>query len=329
MAEKIVPEDWKRLLKAEVNTQYFWGAAGAIALFAVLVCGALLVRASMVARPTAPMDPAVEKEAQDRKQALENAKTLFSAGKYEQSLALSRQVLARSPGNRQARQYAQMAENALAGRAEEQRRSAQADSSLEAARAALAESRYEDAVRHADEALSLDGGKVEARDLKDQATAKLAEVKAAEAESVRKKREEKKVASARRQPTTAPAARAEHTVPAPAAAPAAASGPGTLKLLFDSPISEGSIMIYVNDEKALQKPFDFSKKAGFFKRVEGTGTVEAPITVKPGPVNVKVWLYAKGLTGAAFTTTSGQVGQGETRTLKLEYSGNKLSAQIQ
>ncbi len=325
---RLIGEDWKHWLKSEVNTPYFWGAAGAIALFAFLVCGALLLRASMAARPTAPMDPAVEKEALDRKQALENAKTLFSAGKYEQSLGLLRQVLSHSPGNEQARQYAQMAENALAGRAEQQRRSAEADSSLDAARAALAGSRYEDAVRYADEALALDGGKVEAQELKNQATAKLAEAKSAQAEAARKRRDEK-VASVRHQPTAAPAARAEHAAPTPAAAPAAAAGPGTLRLLFDSPISEGSIMIYVNDEKVLQKPFDFSKKVGFFKRVEGTGTVEEPITVKPGSVNVKVWLYGKGLTATAFTTVTGQISGGETRTLRLEYSGKKLSAHIQ
>ncbi len=224
-----------------------------------------------------------------------------------------------------------MAENALAGRAEEMRKGTQAAGSVEAARAALAENRYEDAVRHADEALAVDAGKTDAQDIKTQATARIAEARAAEAEAARKKRtEEKKVASARRQPTAAAQARAEHTVAAPAApTEGVAAGPATLRLVFESPISEGSVMVYVNDEKALQKAFDFSKKAGLFKRVDGTGTVEAPIPVKAGPVTVKVWLSGKGLSAAAFTTVAGQLAGGETRTLKLDYSGKQLTAHIQ
>jgi tetratricopeptide (TPR) repeat protein len=324
---KLLDRDWKRLLRAEVNAPYFWGAAGAAAVFVLLVCGALLTRASLVARPTAPMDPAVEKETLERKRALEDAKKLFSAGNYERSLALLRQVLARSPGNQQARQYAQMAENALAGRAEEARKGEEANKILESARAAFSENKYEDAVRYADEALVLDGGKIEAQQLKDQAQAKIAEARAAEVVAARKKKEEKKPVAARRQPTAAPA-RARN---APTAAPTAVAvaGPATLRLHFESPISEGSVMVYVNDEKVLQKSFDFSKKVSFFKRVEGTGTVEAPIQVKSGPVSVKVWLSGKGLDAAAYTTASGQLSGGETRTLKLDYSGGKLSAQIQ
>ncbi|MGE5277604.1 MAG: protein kinase domain-containing protein [Acidobacteriota bacterium] len=325
---KLLDRDWKRLLRAEVNTPYFWGAAGAAAVFVLLVCGALLTRASLVARPTAPMDPAVEKETLERKRALEDAKKLFAAGNYERSLALLRQVLARSPGNQQARQYAQMAENALAGRAEETRKSEEANRILESARAAFSENKYEDAVRYADEALALDGGKIEAQQLKDQAQAKIAEAKTAEASAARKKKEEKKAAvAARRQPTAAPAR--ARGAPTPAPTVVAVAGPATLKLHFESPISEGSVMVYVNDEKVLQKPFDFSKKVSFFKRVEGTGTVEAPIQVKSGPVSVKVWLSGKGLDAAAYTTASGQLSGGETRTLRLDYSGGKLTAQIQ
>jgi len=323
--------EWTKWLRAEVNTPYFWGATGAVALFAFLVCGALLARASMVARPTAPIDPVVERETQERKRALEDAKKQFSAGNYEQSLALLRQVLARSPGNQTARQYAQMAENALAGRAEEARKSAEADRNLEAARTAFADNKYEDAIRDADAALALDGSKVEAQQLKDQALGKMAADKAAAAEASRKKKEEsKRAASTKRPQPAAPNQASAAQRPAQAAAPAAVpSGPATLRLLFDSPISEGSLMVYVNDEKVLQKAFDFSRKVSIFKRVDGTGTVDAPIQVQSGPVSVKVWLSGKGLSAAAYSTASGQIAGGETKTLKLDYANGKLSALIQ
>ena len=110
---------------------------------------------------------------------------------------------------------------------------------------------------------------------------------------------------------------------------AVATGPATLHLLFDSPISDGSVIVYVNGERAVQKSFDFSKKAGFFKRVDGTGTVEATFEVKPGPAEVKVWLSGKGLTAAAFTTTTAQLGPGENKVLRVEYAGGQLAARIQ
>jgi hypothetical protein len=328
--EKLLPSDWKKFLRSEVNTPYFWATVGAVALFFVLVSGALLLRASMVSRPTSPIDPVVEKETQDRKKALEDAKKLFSAGKYEQSLALLRQVLARSPANQQARQYAQMAENALAGRAEAERKSAEADRSLESARAALAEKRYDDAIQIADATLVLDGGRVEAQQIKEQATAAIAQKRADEAADLaRKKKEEKKTAS-KRPPTAAPAQRlAEHTVPTPPPTVVVATGPATMKLLFDSPISDGSVIVYVNGERVVQKSFDFSKKAGLFKRVDGTGTVEASFEVKPGPAEVKVWLSGKGLSGAAFTTTTAQLSPGENRVLRIEYAGGQLAARVQ
>ncbi len=329
---RIVPASWKPLLEAEVNKPYFWGLAIAAAFFVIVVAGAIVARAAIVSRPTAPMDPAVEKEALDRKHALEEGKKLFSAGKYEQSLALLRQVLARSPGNQQARQYAQMAENALAGRAEEARKSEEAEKSLEAARAAMTAGNYEEVVQRADETLALDGGKVEAQQLKDQASEKIAQTKATEAEAARKKKEEKKLASARKPPpaAAAPASKAaEKVVPTPAVQGPVATGPATLTLHFESPINDGNLIVYVNGERAIQKSFDFSKKAGFFKRVDGTGTVEEKITVKPGPAEVKIWLSGKGLNAAVFTSTTAQLSAGETRILRLDYSGGQLAAKIQ
>jgi serine/threonine-protein kinase len=329
-ARELLSRDWKKLLRSEVNAPYFWGFAGAVGLFFLLVVGALLFRASMVARPTAPMDAAVEKEAQDRRKALEDAKKLFSAGQYAQSLTLLRQVLARNPGNRVAREYAQMAENALAGREEEARRSAEADKRLEAARAALAEGKTDEAVRLADEALALDGGKVEAQHLKDEAAVKIADARAAAEAEAKKKRDERKPAPGRRQPSPVQQARQEqHTVPTPPPTVVAATGPATVKLLFDSPISEGNVIVYVNGERAIQKSFDFSRKAGLFKRVDGTGTVEASFTANPGPAEVKVWLSGKGLSAAVFTSTSAQLGAGETRQLRLDYAGGQLTARIQ
>jgi hypothetical protein len=46
-------------------------------------------------------------------------------------------------------------------------------------------------------------------------------------------------------------------------------------------------------------------------------------------VAVKIWLYGKGLSAAAFTSVVGQLSGGETRTLKLDFVGGQLAAHIQ
>ena len=331
---RIASGEWKPMLRAEVNAPYFWGVVAAAGLFLAVILAAGWLRYRLVSSPTAPVDPEVVRDVAERRKALVEGKKLFAEGKYDRSLALFRQVLARSPGNQEARRFVQMAETQLAGRAEEARKSAEADKSLDAARTALAEGRYADAVQRADETLALDGGKVEAQKIKEEAQTRLAEAKAAETKQAealarKKKEDEKKAKSTRRVPTPLPQKVAEGPPAPPTAAPAAAAGPATLRLLFQSPISEGSVMVYVNDQKALQKPFDFSKKSGLFKRVEGTGTLDEAISVKPGPVNVKVWLSGKGLNAAAYTTAAGQLAGGETRVLKVEYTGGQLSAHIQ
>jgi hypothetical protein len=114
---------------------------------------------------------------------------------------------------------------------------------------------------------------------------------------------------------------------APPSEPAAASN-ATLRLLFDSPISEGHVMVAVNDQILLRRPYNFKKKSGLFKSVEGTGTVSANIPVPTGPVTVKVWLSGPGIS-PAFATTSASMLPSETRTLKVDYGSGQLGARVQ
>ena len=102
----------------------------------------------------------------------------------------------------------------------------------------------------------------------------------------------------------------------------------TLRLLFDSPISEGHVMVAVNDQILLRRPYNFRKKSGLFSSSEGTGTVSANIPVPSGPVTVKVWLSGPGVS-PAFATASASMLPAETRVLKVDYSGGNLGARVQ
>src|SRR5262249_4660761 len=112
-APKPLPQDWKKLAKAEVNPRWFWMVTGAAAGVLLLVVAFFAIRARAAAKPAAEPDTALAQEVKERREALEETKKLFSAGRYEESLARARQVLSRSPNNEEARKYAQMAETAV------------------------------------------------------------------------------------------------------------------------------------------------------------------------------------------------------------------------
>jgi hypothetical protein len=115
--------------------------------------------------------------------------------------------------------------------------------------------------------------------------------------------------------------------PMPPPAPAGVTT-ATLRLLFDTPISEGHVMVAVNDQILLRRPYNFRKKSGLFSSSEGTGTVSANIPVPTGPVTVKVWLSGPGVS-PAFATASASMLPAETRVLKVDYAGGHLGARVQ
>ena len=87
-------------------------------------------------------------------------------------------------------------------------------------------------------------------------------------------------------------------------------------------------MVAVNDQILLRKPFSFSKKS-FFKTVKGTGTVDVSIAVPTGSLAVKVWLSGPDIPASTLATASTHMANGGSRTLRLDYSGGRLSAKIQ
>ena len=206
---------------------------------------------------------------------LAEGKRLYDEGRYEESLVILRTVMNQSPDNAQARQLAEQAETAIKDRTEQASREAQIASSLETGRQAFAAKKWEDAKARAAEVLLLDAENADAIKLRDDSTTQIARAE--------KKKVEERLAKIRAMPKTPlPVQKAEAQGPAaPPPVPAGASK-ATLRLLFDSPIAQGHVMVAVNDQILLRQPYNF-KKSGLFKSSEGRGTVSANIPVPNGP----------------------------------------------
>jgi len=267
----------------------------------------------------------MEQEVRERKQALDEGKKLFADGKYEESLAKFRQVLSRSPNNQEARQYAQMAENAVKTKQDEEQKKAQTAQMVEAARTALNEGRDEEALAKAGEILTVDGANADAIAIRDEADKKITEAKVAAEAAKRKAARTKESQAAKAKPTAVPApSTAQHTAPAPAPAAgtstSANASTATIRLVFDSPFPEGHVMVAVNDQILLRKPFKFGKNE--------SRSVTASLTVSPGQATIKAWLSGPDMP-SAFAMTDTRLAGGDSKTLRLEFGGGKLSARVQ
>jgi tetratricopeptide (TPR) repeat protein len=318
------PQDWKNLAKSEVNPRWFWIVSVAALALVVLMVGFFALRARSASRPTVEHDAAMEQEVRERRQALEEGKRLFAAGKYEDSLAKFRQVLARSPNNREARQYAQMAENAVTGRQQVQQKVQQAAQLVAGAKTALSEGRFDEAKSKAEEVLALDASNADALATRDEADRKIAEARVAADAAKKKAAKTKEQQLAKKTaPLPSPVPAPGRVAAAPAQqgpAPAPVPGNATLRLAFESPIPEGHIMVAVNDQILLRKPFSFKKNE--------SRIVTGNLTVASGPAAIKAWFSGPNMP-SVFATTNAQLGGGESRTLRIDFAGGALSVRVQ
>ncbi|HKF45084.1 MAG TPA: protein kinase [Thermoanaerobaculia bacterium] len=316
--------DWRKVSREQVNPYWFWRITIGVGAIFLLIVIALLVRSSSASRPSVAVNEARVREVADTRKDLEEGRKLLAAGKYQESLVLFRKVLEKDPNSNAARQYVQTAEAALAGKQEEAKKTAEVEKMVQDATTAFNEGNYEAAKKQAEDVLALDANRAEAQKIRDDSEAKIAE-----ADAAAKKKASKQVAAARK-PTAVPVKAKPEAAPTAAPAPVqAASAIPILRLLFDSPVSEGHLMVAVNDQILLRKPFSFVRKEGLFKTVKETGTVDVSIPVQAGALNVKVWLSGPDIPASTFATTSTQMPAGGSRVLRVDFSGGHLGARIQ
>ncbi len=296
--------------------------AAAAAVVTIAVAGYLVVKPSAAPKAApAAVDPAQQAEAVALQKSLDQGKQLYDEGRFEESLVVLRNVLGRDPENVAARRLADQAEAAIKNRTEQAGRTAQVASALELARQSFSAKKWEEARDRAGEVLLLDAQNAEAIKLRDDSAAQI------EKAALQKKKTEARLAQIRAMPKSGgPPQKAEQQGPVVPQPPGATNA--TLRLLFDSPISEGHVMVAINDQILLRRPYSFKKRAGLFKTVEGTGIVSANIPVPSGPVTVKVWLSGPDISPAYGSATASMM-PSETRVLKLDYAGGQLGVHVQ
>jgi hypothetical protein len=299
---------------------------GIAVVAALAIAGYFALRPKPAASPSdaGPTDTApINADAVATQKSVEEGRRLYDEGKYAESLVVLRNVLGRDPNNVEARRLSDDAENAMRVQTEQTGRAAQIAAALDLSRESFSSKKWDEARDRADAVLVLDSSNADATKLRQDAVAQIDKAAA------EKKKVEAQLAKIRAMPKSAPPAQNVQPMGpvAPPSAPAAASN-ATLRLLFDSPISEGHVMVAVNDQILLRRPYNFKKKSGLFKSVEGTGTVSANIPVPTGPVNVKVWLSGPGIS-PAFGTTSASMLPSETRTLRVDYGSGQLGVRVQ
>src|SRR5262249_41998436 len=103
------------------------------------------------------------------------------------------------------------------------------------------------------------------------------------------------------QPTTPPAT----LVPVPTEA--------TLSVDFVTNLSEGILVVYVNNRQMMKEPFDFWKKTGFLRREPGKGEVQQDLQVPVGTADIRIIVTSGGKTRVK--ELSGNFPGGKTRTL--------------
>ena len=126
----------RRVGTERLRPRLFWGIAIGAAAAGV---------ASLVRGP--------EQAVTELRRDLDEGKKLYAAGRYQEALAVFRNVLAKDANSRAAQQYVQMSETALRGRQEETRKSSETEKAMQMAQAAAAEGNFEEAKKQAEAVL--------------------------------------------------------------------------------------------------------------------------------------------------------------------------------
>jgi serine/threonine protein kinase len=159
---------------------------------------------------------------------------------------------------------------------------ARTEQGLRAARYAIAERRYAEAISAAKGVLAIASDNEEAKRILNEAEG-----------SVRRMRERQQaIDEAQRQAAEASAAAAAAPVePAPVAVGAKDAG---LRIDFASDRSEGVLTVYAADRQILREAFRFVRRTGFLAREKVSGTIEANRRLEAGPVTLRIYVALQG-----------------------------------
>jgi serine/threonine protein kinase len=194
---------------------------------------------------------------------------------------------------------------------------------LDEGRLALADRHYPEAEAAAQAVLAMSPGNTVAEEI-------LESVKAGRAHA----RDRAALAEARQQAhpvaAAAPPVRPDAAPRSDQAGPSSAAEvkDATLELAFFSQLPEGSLLLYVNDRKALQEDFRFYEKGSFFRSHPSTGWVKKSFRVPAGDAVIRLYVTPHG-SAAVFRTFKGNFPGGASRRLDAKLTGDgDVTAQL-
>lgn len=189
-------------------------------------------------------------------------------------------------------------------------------------RLALADHRYEEAEAAAQAVLAMSPGNTVAEDI-------LTAVKGGRTRS--RDRAASVARQAQRAAAALPAARPEAPArgeqPVPPPTPEARDA--TLELAFFSQLPEGTLIVYVNGNKVLQESFRFYEKGRLFRSRPSTGWVRRSFSVKPGTVEIRVYVTPQGSAAVVRGVPPGNFAAGTSHRLEVQLTdGGQVTTQL-
>ncbi len=183
---------------------------------------------------------------------------------------------------------------------------------LSAARKALGERRYVDAVQSAMAVMALRNDHEEAAEI----------LAKAREESTAEQRLAEIIAQAPR-PGATPTPGAEIDPASETGAESESHASANLVVNFHSEVSKGTLLVYVNDVQKVNQDFSFSAPGGFFRRVRpASGDFEKSVEVPPGQAAIRVYVTL-GKQPAIMKEVTTDFASGGSQTLNIRVSPSK------
>jgi predicted Ser/Thr protein kinase len=194
-------------------------------------------------------------------------------------------------------------------------------SSLEEARSAAEERRWEDAREAAQTVLSLEPENIEALSI-------VARIDDTEAREKRRREAAARARAEARKETKV--AEAKPVAPAPPVKEETeATGESHLDLYYFSALPEGVLTVYFNGEQLIREPYRFVRREKLFRTVPSHGQIENGYTVPPGEATLRILVALPGKP-AISRVIEGNFPDGRSRRLNVQLSEDEtLSARLE
>jgi predicted Ser/Thr protein kinase len=305
-------ETLEGVLRREVNRTWARAVVGLTLVPALAVVVLLFARSRQLVPSGEGEGTAVEAAVVEKRHLLDDGNRLLSDGRIEEARQRFLELARLAPESAAARDALRRTERLLAKKAEQDRRSAEVERQLAAARAAQAGGDPAAAAAAAEAALAVEPDHADAQALRRAAADEIRRLP--KAEQRRAEARLRALRSAAPPPKPVPSAEA-------AGATAGAAGPA-VRLAFRSPFAAGTVFVRMNGTEVLRRSFDFGGKAG--------GVFEANLELPARSGELRAWVFSADGDVRGYAVTRLDLAEGAARSVILGLDrAQKLSVGVE